>query len=194
MPSSALRLLLFTVGKGNPTNTMGVVPGDTYWNTTDNNFWIFNNNIWNVLETGLNESIFFGKTGYFIPPLLSGLWDTTVNTIITLNIVTLSGLVEVEFFVTADINGNLTVSQPDVPGLYISVIDQGTPSVQLITEHKVGRATTLIRAGQDILCTAAIWRSTIGILLYVMPTASQEQVSPLVLTANVILVLTITLL
>lgn len=41
------------VGNTNPTVKPTDVVGDTYWNSTANNFWIFNNNkVWVKLDTG----------------------------------------------------------------------------------------------------------------------------------------------
>ena len=124
------------VGQGNPT-IVGT-KGDTYWNATDNNFWIYDNNVWNILETGINESIFFGQVAYFIPPQISGLWDTTKITLIPLTLITTTGTTFNNFSATTDVNGNITVSYVPVDGLTVSLVGNGTTVVQVIATHKVG--------------------------------------------------------
>ena len=137
-----------TVGQGNPTNKGA--NGDTYWNAADNNFWIYDNNIWNQLDTGVNESLFFGKQVYFIPPKIDGTWDTTKITLVLLTVITATGTVFANFNITTDVNGNITIASPTVEGLTVNILSEGTPTASIVVTYKNIRAAVDIKAGQDL--------------------------------------------
>ena len=137
-----------TVGQGNPT--IKGATGDTYWNAADNNFWVYDNNIWNQLDTGVNESLFFGKQVYFIPPKIDGTWDPIKITLVPLTIITATGTVFANFNITTDVNGNITIASPTVEGLTVNTLSEGTPTASIVVTYKNIRAAVDIKAGQDL--------------------------------------------